>query len=98
MIVEEDKELGDGKALNAAIRSAKKAARPPKIGEPERKPSRPPNKKQKSSSRKLRTGGMFENDMGQKSKSSNEGIRATRGDAVKLGKKTGNKVKRKGKK
>ncbi|KAF8908956.1 P-loop containing nucleoside triphosphate hydrolase protein [Gymnopilus junonius] len=98
MIMEEDKELGDDNALNAAIRSAKKAARPPKIGEPERKPSRPLKKKQKSSSKKPRTGGMFENDMGQKSRASNEGIRAKRGDAVKLGKKAGKKPKNKGKK
>ncbi|KDR82696.1 hypothetical protein GALMADRAFT_238187 [Galerina marginata CBS 339.88] len=97
MIMEEDKELGDSKSLNAAIRSAKKAARPPKIGEPERKVSKPSKKKQKSSPKKPRTGSSFESDLGQKSKSSREGIRAKKGDAVKLGKKGGNKVKRKGK-
>ena len=97
MQLEEDKEV-DGKAVNAAIRSAKKAMRPPKIGEPERKPARPQKKKQKSSPRKARSGGIFDNDMGQKSKSSNEGIRAKRSDGSKLGKKTGGKVKRKGKK
>jgi len=34
--MEADKELGDSKSINAAIRSAKKASRPGKTGLPER--------------------------------------------------------------
>lgn len=35
MAMEMDKELGDSKIITAAIRSAKKASRPTKIGNPE---------------------------------------------------------------
>ncbi|KAF4617460.1 hypothetical protein D9613_006091 [Agrocybe pediades] len=95
MIMEEDKELGDSKVLNASIRAAKKAARPAKIGEPEKKPSRPVKKKQKqkSGSKKPFTGSLFDSELGQKAKatSSREGIRARKDDAVKLGKKAGGK-------
>jgi ATP-dependent RNA helicase DDX27 len=86
--MEEDNELGDNKSLNAAIRSAKKAARPAKIGVPERKDSKPPKKKRKVSARSKNT---FDSDFGQKSKS--EGVRAKRGDIVKLGKTGGKKGK-----
>lgn len=84
--MEEDEELGDNKSLNAAIRSAKKAARPAKIGVPERKDSKPPKKKRKASAR---SGNTFDSDFGQKSKS-REGVRAKKGNAVELGK-TGSK-------
>ena len=89
--MDEDKELGDNKSLNAAIRSAKKAARPAKIGVPERKDSKSPKKK-----RKVRSGNTFDSDFGQKSKS-REGVRSKKGDAVKLGK-TGGKKGRGGRK
>lgn len=91
--MDEDKELGDNKFLNAAIRSAKKAARPAKIGVPERKDSKPPKKKRRVSAR---SGGTFDSDIGQKSKS-REGVRAKKGDAIKLGKTGGKKRKGRGK-
>ncbi|KAF8158306.1 P-loop containing nucleoside triphosphate hydrolase protein [Crassisporium funariophilum] len=99
MTMEEDKELGDDKGISAAIRSAKKAARPAKIGVPERKDSKPSKKKRKVSLKDARTGNAFGSDYGQKS-TSREGIRAKKDDAVRLGKKggnkTGNKTKKKG--
>ena len=90
--MEEDEELGDNKSLNAAIRSAKKAARPAKIGVPERKDSKPPKKKRKVPAR---SGNTFDSDFGQKSKS-REGVRAKKGNAVKLGKTGGKKGKGQG--
>lgn len=87
--MEEDKELGDNKSVNAAIRSAKKAARPAKIGVPERKVSKPPKKKRKVTAR---SGNTFDSDIGQKS-TSREGVRAKKGDTVKLGKTSGKKGK-----
>ena len=86
--MEEDKELGDDKSLNAAIRSAKKAARPAKIGVPEQKDSKSLKKKCKS----VRSGNTFDSDFGQKSKGW-EGVRSKKGDAVKLGKTGGKKGK-----
>jgi ATP-dependent RNA helicase DDX27 len=101
MIMTEDEELGDQKSLNASIRSAKKAARPPKIGVPERGGLHTAKKKSKASTKKPRTGGSFESDLSQKSKQ-REGIRARRDDVVKLGNKGGgkggNKTKKKVKK
>lgn len=91
MTMEEDKELGDDKSLNAAIRSAKKAARPAKIGVPERKNSKSPKKQRKVSAR---SGNTFENDFGRKLKSRGEGVRSKKGDTVKLGKTGGKKGKR----
>lgn len=90
MTMEEDNELGDNKSLNAAIRSAKKAARPAKIGVPERKDSKSPKKKRKVS---VRSGNTFDSDFGQKSKSRGEGVRSKKGDTVKLGKTGGKKAK-----
>ena len=86
--MEEDKELGDNKSLNAAIRSAKKSARPAKIGVPERKDSKSSKKRKVS----VRSGNTFDSDFGQKSKS-REGVRSKKGDAVKLGKTGGKKGK-----
>jgi len=101
MIIAEDEELGDQKSLNASIRFAKKAARPAKIGIPERGGLHAAKKKNKSSTKNPRGGGNFESDLSQKSKS-REGIRARRDDAVKVGTKGGgkggNKTKRKGRK
>lgn len=95
MIMEEDKEFGDSKSMNASIRAAKKAARPAKIGVPEKKPSRPV-KKHKSTAKKSRTDSVFSSELGQKAKAtpSREGIRAKKDDAVKLGKKGGGKPKK----
>jgi ATP-dependent RNA helicase DDX27 len=101
MIMAEDEELGDQKSLNASIRSAKKAARPAKIGVPERGGLHTGKKKNKSSTKKSRRGSTFESDLSQKSRP-REGIRARRDDAVKLGNKGGgkggNKMKKKGRK
>ncbi|KAJ7293597.1 DEAD-domain-containing protein [Mycena rebaudengoi] len=83
---EEDEELGDDRATNAAIRSAKKGARPKKIGV---ETSRPLTKKASRNRKKVtaRTGGAFDKDISQKPK---EGVRAKKGDAVgRLGKKPG---------
>lgn len=87
---EEDEEMGDEKVLKAAIRSAKKAARPSKIGIPEKRPSKSSKVKAKKTGRKVtRSGGAFERDLGQKV-AHNEGVRAKKGDAVGgMGKKGG---------
>jgi len=95
MAMEEDKELDDNKAVNAAIRSAKKSNRPQKIGIPERRESKSSKKISKPSPRKARTGGAFESDLGRKPKA-REGIRSRKDDAVKLGKKGGSKGKKGG--
>ena len=81
MAREADEELGDNKSLNAAIRSAKKAARPAKIGVPERKDSKPPKKRKVSA----RSGNAFDSDFGQKSKGreAKKGREVKKGDAVK---------------
>ncbi|KAJ6575136.1 P-loop containing nucleoside triphosphate hydrolase protein [Mycena capillaripes] len=89
LAMEEDAELGDDRATQAAIRSAKKSARPPRIGV---QIPRPPTKKAKRSNRKVtaRTGGAFDKDLGQKG-GSGEGVRSKKGDAV--GKKIGKRKK-----
>ena len=85
LAMEEDERAGDNAAVNAAIRSAKKAARPSKIGLPESKmaPRRSKDKRKKSTSRKV-TGhtGTFDRDMGEKKAASREGVRAKRGDII----------------
>ena len=75
MTREDDEELGDNKLLNAGIRSAKKAARPAKIGVLERKDSKPPKKRKVSA----RSRNAFDSDFGGKSK----GRKAKKGDVVK---------------
>lgn len=85
--MEEDEEMGDSKSVNAAIRSAKKSARPAKIGVPERR-STSKLKAKKSGRPKVRAkvGGAFERDIGQKG----EGVRAKKGDKIGgMGKKGG---------
>lgn len=57
MAIEADKESGDSKMINAAIRSAKKASRPTKIGLPE--PARP---KPKSAPKKSKSS--FDQELG----------------------------------
>ncbi|PCH33623.1 DEAD-domain-containing protein [Wolfiporia cocos MD-104 SS10] len=96
MAMEDDDDAGSG-AIRAAVRSAKKAARPGKIGEPEK---RMPSVKEKAKERKLRgkasarVGGAFDKDMGQRT--SKEGVRAKKGDAIGgMGKKKGAKRKHK---
>lgn len=78
--MELDKEVGDNAGLNAAIRSAKKAAKPGKIGQTLSKgPVRLKHgSKSKAKSRTLST---FEEDLSVR-KAGREGIRAKKGDAV----------------
>ncbi|KAL1697166.1 P-loop containing nucleoside triphosphate hydrolase protein [Schizophyllum commune] len=95
---EEDE--ADTNAVAAAIRSAKKASRPTKIGLPEARTAKSGKNKKKGKPVKVtgkRAGGTFDRDLGQKGakSSSSEGIRAKKSDAVgRVGKKPG---KRKGK-
>ncbi|PPR05356.1 hypothetical protein CVT24_007970 [Panaeolus cyanescens] len=96
MAMDDDEELNDRRSLNSAIRSAKKAARPTKIGLPEPKKISKSAKKKKSSAKKVKLGSAFERDMSQKS-GSREGIRAKKTDKVKLDKKVKSKGKVKGK-
>ncbi|KAJ6519840.1 DEAD-domain-containing protein [Mycena sanguinolenta] len=78
LAMEEDKEIGDDRATQAAIRSAKKSARTPKIGVPL---PRAVNKAKSSRKRvKSRAGGAFERDLGQKGVTG-EGVRSKKGDA-----------------
>ncbi|KAL0951162.1 hypothetical protein HGRIS_007894 [Hohenbuehelia grisea] len=89
---EEDEALGNAKAMGAAIRSAKKAARPSKIGLPETRPSKGKKSKDGKSARKKeksRPAGGFDKDLGQKAARS-EGIRAKKSDKIGgMGKKGG---------
>ncbi|KIK83138.1 hypothetical protein PAXRUDRAFT_35494 [Paxillus rubicundulus Ve08.2h10] len=73
--LEADKESGDSKVLNAAIRSAKKAARPGKMSNP---PSKSSTQKSKVTSQ---TKSAFELDLSGKW-GRGEGIRAKKGDAI----------------
>lgn len=96
MAMEEDEELGDAGAVQAAIRSAKKAARPTKIGVPEKQKTKSKNKDKKSGPKRVtaRAGGAFDRDYGQKVAvgGRREGVRAKKGDAVGgMGKKKGGK-------
>src|SRR4051812_10107119 len=74
ILMEEDKASGDGKAMNAAIRSAKKASRPPKIGLPARRQGKMSLHKTEKRPSLAKTKGLFERDLDQKS-SRREGIR-----------------------
>lgn len=81
LALEEDEAAGDHKVVNAAIRSAKKAARPNKIGVPEKRDSKKGSKSRDKKSKtkpKVTKGGNFGSDMGQRggAKAQNEGIRA----------------------
>ena len=94
MAMEEDAE--ETGAIRAAVRSAKKASRPVKIGEPERRPnSTKKDRKKKAARTKSVTkpkGGAFEKDMGQRAP--REGVRAKKGDVIGgMGKKKGGKRK-----
>ncbi|KAF7969342.1 hypothetical protein HWV62_27671 [Athelia sp. TMB] len=100
MAREDDDELGDRGAVHAAIRSAKKAARPAKIGVPEKRPTKSKSKVRKSGPKRVtaRAGGAFDSDIGQKGGSAGrrEGVRAKKGDTVGgMGKKKGGKPRAK---
>ena len=89
LALEADKELGQTGAVNAAIRSAKKAARPAKIGIPvHRSVSTSKRSKGKKGTSKA---GAFDRDLSSKVARS-EGVRAKRGDAIgRMGKHKGEK-------
>ncbi|KAF9270251.1 DEAD-domain-containing protein [Marasmius fiardii PR-910] len=81
LAMEADNEDGDGGAIKAAIRCAKKAARPVKIGEPERRgPASSKSKKKSRTSRVSRGGDSFNKDFGEKGRY--EGVRARQGDKI----------------
>ncbi|KAH9849774.1 DEAD-domain-containing protein [Lenzites betulinus] len=95
MAMEEDEPAESG-AIRAAVRSAKKASRPAKIGEPERRPgaSKKRDKKKAARSKSVtkRKSGAFEKDLGQRP--AREGVRAKKGDIIGgMGKKKGGKRK-----
>ncbi|KIJ68429.1 hypothetical protein HYDPIDRAFT_106624 [Hydnomerulius pinastri MD-312] len=90
MAIEADKEFGDSGAVNAAIRSAKKEARPGKIGIPQSKNTAPSKKRQKPKVTS-RVGGAFDRDLSAKG-TKGEGIRAKKGDNIGgMGKRKGGK-------
>jgi ATP-dependent RNA helicase DDX27 len=91
MALEADKELGETGAVNAAIRSAKKAARPAKIGIPDHR-NVPASKRTKTRKGASRTGGnIFDRDLSSKP-ARGEGVRAKKGDAIGgMGKRKGGK-------
>ena len=80
-------------AIRAAVRSAKKASRPAKIGEPERRQTlTKKDKKKKAVRSKSAKSGAFEKEMGQRTV--REGVRAKKGDVIGgMGKKKGGKRK-----
>ncbi|KAI0669913.1 DEAD-domain-containing protein [Trametes maxima] len=95
MAMEED-EAPESGAIRAAVRSAKKASRPAKIGEPERRPAQSKKKDKKKAARSKSVtkpkGGAFEKDLGQRPV--REGVRAKKGDVIGgMGKKKGGKRK-----
>ena len=80
MAIELDKETGGNAGLDAAIRSAKKAARPGKIRTTlSKEPSGP--KHSSKTKTKSGAGSTFEQDLSAR-KTRSEGIRAKKGDAV----------------
>lgn len=94
-----EEDADESGAIKAAIRSAKKTQRPAKIGE---KQAVLPSNKQKSKDKARkqkkimsRSTSVFDKDLGQRSTSAREGVRAKKGDKIGgMGKKGG---KRKGK-
>ncbi|KAG6902869.1 nucleolar DEAD-box protein required for synthesis of 60S ribosomal subunit [Termitomyces sp. Mi166 len=87
MMLEEDAKSGDEKAVNAAIRLAKKSARPAKIGFPERRPTK---LKSKTKLRKVTSHavGAFDRDLEGKA-GKREGVRAKKSDIISKKKVTG---------
>lgn len=89
--MEEDE--GETTAVRAAVRSAKKASRPAKIGLPETRPAKAGKAKSKEKEKKRKAGrvagakGVFDRDMGEKRKSgggggAREGARAHKSDKI----------------
>ncbi|OCH96178.1 DEAD-domain-containing protein [Obba rivulosa] len=96
MAMDEDDGAADSTAIRLAVRSAKKASRPTKIGEPEARQSR--NKKSVKKSKKkasARAASGFDKDASQRT-TSREGVRAKKGDVIGgMGKKKGGRRKTK---
>ncbi|TDL28452.1 DEAD-domain-containing protein [Rickenella mellea] len=98
LAMEEDDQVGENAMVKAAVRNAKKAARPTKIGIPEprrMKPSKMKEKKKKVAVARKVTSvkGVFDRDMGEKSRN-REGVRANARDSIGgMGKKKGGKRK-----
>ncbi|KAM5535451.1 hypothetical protein V8D89_010973 [Ganoderma adspersum] len=97
MTMEEDDAAETG-AIQAAVRSAKKASRPVKIGEPERRATSSKKRERKKAARtrsvtkSKRASGAFEKEFGQRP--TREGVRAKKGDVIGgMGKKKGGKRK-----
>lgn len=67
MTLEEDKSIGEDGAVKAAIRSAKKAALPPKIGQT-RNVSRGRGAAKQQRSKRPRKSSAFEKDVGSRTK------------------------------
>ncbi|KAI5124654.1 hypothetical protein M0805_004262 [Coniferiporia weirii] len=91
LAMEED--VGETAAVRAAVRSAKKASRPAKIGIPETRQQKPGKSKRKEREKKLKTGkvtggkGVFDREMGEKRKvngnaGAREGVRANKSDKI----------------
>ena len=78
MAMEDDEERGDAGAVRAAIRSAKRAGRPTKIGIPEPKPTKRPKGKEKKRPNRKVAG--FDQDLGDINR--REGARAKKTDAI----------------
>lgn len=93
--MEEDQELNDSKSINSAIRSAKKAHRPVKIGMPEPKNTKKSKKTRSSLSKKGKSA--FDSDLGSKRKVI-EGVRSKKDDAIRSSTKKGGKRVIKGRK
>lgn len=91
-------DVGETGAIRAAVRSAKKAIRPMKIGESQK--SLPQTKKKRADKKsgpkaKSRNGGAFDKEMGQRGTTSGEGVRAKKGDIIGgMGKKKGGKPRK----
>ncbi|KAF8922538.1 DEAD-domain-containing protein [Mucidula mucida] len=92
LAMEDDAEMGDSRAVEASIRSAKKSARPSKIGVPERRSVNTKSKSRKPPKATRSSTGTFDRDLGQRA--AHEGARSKKGVSAGSGKKG---PKRKGK-
>ncbi|PIL31978.1 transporter [Ganoderma sinense ZZ0214-1] len=95
MAMEEDDAAETG-AIRAAVRSTKKASRPAKIGEPERRATSSKKRERKKAARTKSVtkskSGAFEKELGRRP--TREGVRAKKGDVIGgMGKKKGSKRK-----
>ena len=91
MAMEDDAEEGDNRAVEASIRSAKKASRPNKIGIPDRRPGAKSSKSKAKKAAKIARSstGKFDQDLGQRA---HEGARSKKGaNPAVFGKKGGGK-------